>query len=243
MQPWRVRLVHLGMALAGLFALASAALLYGFLTLPSVADLPARVQATLARHGDHYTPLRDIPVALQEALIATEDERFYQNQGIDLIGLGRAALDDLRAGRVVEGGSTITEQLAKDVYVGNDDTVLRKLETMGLALKIAHRYSKQQVLELYLNRVYLGHGAYGVAAAAETYFDEPVSRLGLAECALLAGLPRAPLWDDPLVHPRQAEYRQAEVLDRMVEQGMISRAEAQQAKWRLQRLLSKTAIG
>lgn len=211
-----------------------------FASLPSVADLPARVQSRLSRHGESFTPLRDVPLNLQEALIVTEDERFYQNQGIDLIGLSRAIWDDLRAGRPIEGGSTLTEQLAKMVYVGNDSTIGRKLETMGIALKIAHTYSKDEVLALYLNEVYLGQGAYGVGAAARIYFHEPPRDLDLAECALLAGLPQAPSAYDPLAHPKLAELRQAEVLQRMVDQGVISRAEAASAQQTLQHDLTQT---
>jgi membrane peptidoglycan carboxypeptidase len=198
--------------------------------LPSVDDLGGRVQATLAAHDAPYTPLAEVPPALQQALILTEDEHFYQDAGIDPIGLGRAALDDLRAGRMIEGGSTLTEQLAKNVYVGQDSTIGHKLESMTLALEIGHRYSRRQLLEWYLNRVYLGDGAYGVGAAAQAYFHEPVDRLNLAECALLAGLPQAPEADNPLTHPRAAARRQAEVLARLVDAGVITSAQASAAQ-------------
>ncbi len=219
----------LGVGLAVLTIVAAWVVVW-FARLPSVGDLPTRVQATVVQHGGTFTPLGDVPLNLQQALIVTEDERFYQNQGIDLIGLSRAVWDDLRAGRPIEGGITLTEQLAKMVYVGNDNTIGRKLETMGIALKIAHTYSKNEVLALYLNQGYLGHGAYGVGAAARVYFHEPVRDLDLAECALLAGLPQAPSGYDPLVHPILAERRQAEVLQRMVDQGVISEAQAASAQ-------------
>ena len=235
----RLPMRFLSVFLLGLTILGAIALIVWFERLPSVADLPTRVQSTVARHGGAFTPIGDVPLNLQKALIVTEDERFYQNQGIDLVGLSRAIWDDLRAGRPIEGGSTLTEQLAKMVYVGNDNTIGRKLETMGIALKIAHTYSKNEVLALYLNQVYLGHGAYGVGAAAKVYFHEPVRNLDLAECALLAGLPQAPSGYDPLVHPNLAERRQAEVLQRMVDQSVISRAQAASAQQTLQRYLAQ----
>ena len=238
--PWQwSHLRFLGACLAVLTIFAAIVAVW-FARLPSVGDLPTRVQATVVQHGGTFTPVSDVPLNLQQALIVTEDERFYQNQGIDLIGLGRAVWDDLRAGRPIEGGSTLTEQLAKMVYVGNDNTIGRKLETMGIALEIAHRYSKAEVLTMYLNQVYLGHGAYGVGAAAKVYFHEPVRDLDLSECALLAGLPQAPSGYDPLVHPNLAERRQAEVLQRMVDQGVISRAQAASAQQTLQRDLTQT---
>ncbi|HLH74968.1 MAG TPA: biosynthetic peptidoglycan transglycosylase [Chloroflexota bacterium] len=231
----------IAVCLAGLTVLGVIALVIWFEQLPSVADLPTRVQSNLEQHHAAYTPLSEVPPDLQAALIVTEDERFYQNQGIDLIGLGRAIFDDLQAGRPIEGGSTLTEQLAKMVYVGNDNTIGRKLETLGLALKIAHAYSKDEVLTLYLNQVYLGHGAYGVGQASEVYFQQPVRRLDLAECALLAGLPQAPAAYDPLRHPDLAERRQAEVLQRMVDDGVISSAQAAEAQQTLQRILAREA--
>ncbi len=242
MDPLRRRRWRLlvGCTLIGLLILFVGVLFLWF-SLPSVSDLSSRVRTTLATHRATEVQLRDVPPLLQQSVIATEDERFYENHGVDLLGLARAVLDDVLSHRLVEGGSTITEQLAKMVYVGNDDTVGRKLETMALALKIAQRYSKGEVLTLYLNRVYLGHGAYGVGSAAKTYFHKDVGQLTLSECALIAGLPQAPSAYDPLIHPHQAEVRQAQVLDRLVDQRVISSTDARNAKESLRRWLSSSS--
>ena len=209
--------------------------------LPSVANLPARVRQTLAKHHAPYTPYATMPSRLVQAIVSTEDKRFWYDPGLDPIAIARATFDDLRAGSLIEGGSTITEQLAKNVYVGSDHSLRLKLESMGLALVIASRYSKREVLTLYLNRVYLGHGAYGVGAASTIYFHEPVSRLDLSECALLAGLPQAPSAYDPLVHPRAAERRQTEVLNLMLAHGFITTAQARHAERTLaQEIANKT---
>ena len=192
--------------------------------------LPARVRAGLAAHGGRYVPLSRIPRVLQEAIVAAEDERFYEHPGIDGLALGRAAIADLRAGRVVEGGSTLTEQLADVVLVGGDRTPVRRLITMVLALHIERWFSKARILELYLNAVYFGEGAYGVGRAAEVYFHRQVWALDLAQSALLAGLPRGPSEDDPLRHPEAALRRSGEVLAAMERTGAITHEEAVDAQ-------------
>jgi len=134
--------------------------------------------------------LEAIPSYLKAALLATEDQRFYSHSGIDIKGIGRAIISDIRAGRFVQGGSTITQQLAKTLFLTPRRTLLRKFKEAFLAFQLERRYTKDAILTLYFNQIYLGSGAYGVEAAAQLYFGKPVSALNLSECALLAGLPR-----------------------------------------------------
>jgi len=195
-----------------------------------VDDLDARVHGRLAHFGDPYTPIVEIPPIVQKATIVTEDERFYENQGIDVIGLGRSLLDDLTQFCLCEGGSTITQQLAKQIYLdGNNGTPSRKLRSILLSVKIERHYRKAQILEFYLNTAYYGHGAYGVGAAAQTYWQRPVGALDLAQAALLGGLPQAPSSYDPLEYSGAARARRSIVLTRLVDTGSISRVEAEVA--------------
>lgn len=176
-----------------------------------------------------YLPLSRIPRPLREAIIATEDARFYRHGALDLKGIGRALLRNLQAGRVVEGGSTITQQLAKILFLSPERTVGRKLREIEIAQELERRYKKDEILEAYLNVVYFGHGAYGVEAAAETYFGKSVGQLSLAEAATLAGLPRAPALYSPITHPDRALRRRAVVLERMVKAGYLTAARAKAA--------------
>ena len=188
-------------------------------------QLQARVHQIAAAHGG-YTPLPDIPRFLQRALIATEDRQFYHNEGIDFEGIARAFLVDLLHGRPVQGGSTITEQLVKDIFLTDAKTISRKLKQVVYAIMISQYIHKNTILALYLNEVYLGQGAYGVGSAAHIYFGVPSQRLTDAQCALLAGLPQAPSLYDPLAHYKLAKQRQWEVLQGMVQTGFISRSQA-----------------
>jgi len=173
--------------------------------------------------------LEEIPVYLRQATIATEDRRFYEHAGLDWRGIGRAVLRDIRARRFKEGGSTITQQLAKVLFLTPEKTISRKLREAILALQIERRYRKDEILELYLNQVYMGSGAYGVEAAANKYFDKHVWELGLAECALIAGLPRGPTIYSPLIDPEKALYRRATVLRGLRDTGYITDEQYDQA--------------
>jgi penicillin-binding protein 1A len=173
-----------------------------------------------------FVPLPSIPRALRDALIATEDKRFYSHFGLDPIGILRALYQNYRRGRFAEGGSTITQQLTKVLFLTPDKSLERKLKEAVLALELERRYSKDRILEMYLNQVYFGQGAYGVEAAARTYFGKPVSDLELGEAALLAGLPRAPSAYSPFDHPAAAKRRRDVVLNRMVEAGLLKPADA-----------------
>jgi penicillin-binding protein 1A len=173
-----------------------------------------------------FVPLQQIPPHLRNAIIAVEDARFYSHFGVDVRGILRAAYANFRHGRVVEGGSTITQQLAKVLFLTPDRRFSRKVKEALLALELEKRYSKDRLLELYLNQVYMGHGAYGVEAAARMYFGKSVQDLALSEAALLAALPRSPGNYSPFERPEVAQRRRAIVVGRLLEQGYIGEAEA-----------------
>ena len=173
--------------------------------------------------------LNKIPPYLIEALLATEDTRFYSHRGIDPRGIARALLTNLRTLRRAEGGSTITQQLAKVLFLTPEKSLARKMKEILLAFQIEREYPKDKILEMYFNQIYFGHGAYGVEAAAQTYFGKSVDDLNLAEAAMLAGLPRAPNTYSPIVDKERARRRRGVVLQRMVEEGFITTEQAEAA--------------
>src|SRR5438094_8504380 len=175
----------------------------------------------------HIVPLSQIAPSMRQATIAVEDRTFYQHGGLNLLRTGKAGLDDLIHLRLNQGGSTITQQLVKNIYLSGDRSVLRKLDEALLAVEIEHQYSKAQILEAYLNRIYYGNQAYGVEAAAETYFGKTASKLSLSEAALLAGLPQAPTALDPFTNLDGARARQRVVLEAMVKVGEMTAAQGQ----------------
>jgi penicillin-binding protein 1C len=179
-------------------------------------------------------PLSEIPLALQEATIATEDASFYSNPGVDGVGIVRALWINLTGGEVLAGGSTITQQVARNMLLDPEEraerTLLRKLRESILAWRLAQAYSKAEILELYLNQTYYGHLAYGVETAAQTFFGKRVQDLDLAEAALLAGLPQSPALYDPLLYPEAAQTRQTVVLELMAKQGYITEESARLAE-------------
>src|SRR5436309_9842103 len=177
----------------------------------------------------HVVPLSQVARAMQQATIAVEDRSFYQHGGLNLLRTGQAGLDDLLHLRFNQGGSTITQQLVKNIYLSEDRSVLRKLDEAILAVEIEHQYSKAQILEAYLNRIYYGNRSYGVEAAAQTYFGKPASQLSLAEASLLAGLPQAPTELDPITNFNGAKARQRVVLDAMVRNHAITPGQADSA--------------
>ena len=174
-----------------------------------------------------FVSLGQMPPARKQAIIATEDARFYSHFGVDPMGIARAVYQNFRRGRIVEGGSTITQQLAKVLFLTPDRSLERKLKEAVLAVELERRYSKDRILEIYLNQIYFGHGAFGVEAASRTFFGKGVSELSPGECALLAGLPKAPATYSPFDHPDAAKRRRVIVLTRMVDTGAIR---AEQAK-------------
>ena len=189
-----------------------------------ITDRKGAILADVGNHGDHRlaVKLKDIsPVAIQ-ATVAIEDKGFYTNPGFDIQGIIRAILDDIRAGHIVAGGSTITQQLAKQQFLTPDQTYARKVKEVALAYELSQAYSKDQIMELYLNKSFYGSQSYGIQAAAESYFHIPASKLDLAQSAVLAGLPQAPTEWNPVLHPDAARLRQTEVLQAMLRQNYIT---------------------
>ena len=174
-------------------------------------------------------PLSDIPKLLKEAFIAAEDARFFKHQGVDIISIVRAFFKNLEAGTIVQGGSTITQQVTKSFFLTPERSYKRKIKEAILAYRIDKTFTKAEILYLYLNQIYLGHGAYGVEAAAENYFGKSAKDLNLAECAMLAGLPQAPSRYSPFRNPERAKQRQIYVLNRMVGEGFITNIQATEA--------------
>lgn len=173
--------------------------------------------------------VKDIPENLKNAIIATEDKNFYKHDGYDLFGLARSTIANLQAGRVVQGASTITQQLARILFLSNEKTFDRKIKEIIIASRIEKTISKDQILEMYLNNVYLGSGAYGVAGAATIYFNKPLKDLSLAECALIAGLPQAPSIYSPFNDKELSKQRRSQVLSRMYKMRYITRQQYKQA--------------
>src|SRR5438067_576420 len=174
-------------------------------------------------------PLQEIPKPLVNAVIATEDSRFFEHRGVDFVGIARAVLTNLVSGRIRQGASTITQQLARSLFLSPKRDFDRKLREVLLALKIEQMLTKDQILELYLNQIYFGHGAYGVQSASQTYFNKDVGQLTVSESAFLAGLPKAPSDYSPYNHQQAAKRRQTVVLKRMTEEGFITPQQASQA--------------
>ncbi len=174
--------------------------------------------------------INQVPKNLQNAFVAVEDNRFYEHIGIDPRGIARALYANIRGREVSEGGSTITQQLAKNAYLTQDRTIARKVQEIFLALQLERQYTKQEILEMYLNQIYFGQGAYGVQAAAQTYFGKDVSDLTLNECAMLAGIPKSPNYYSPSNNMQAATERKATVLDQMVKYGYITNSQATKAK-------------
>jgi penicillin-binding protein 1A len=232
--------------LAALFALGLFVILLAvfaaLVTLPSLPSLetltdyrpkiPLRIYSAegllIGEFGEERREVVKIsaaPTQLKQAIIAAEDDRFYQHGGVDYIGILRAAYSNFTSGGVRQGASTITMQVARNFFLTKEKTLTRKFSEALLAFKIEHSLSKDEILELYFNQIYLGQRAYGFAAAAQVYFGKPLQKLDLAEAAMLAGLPKAPSRFNPVVNPKRAKTRQLYVLRRMQDLGYISKAE------------------
>lgn len=186
--------------------------------------------AELYVENRNLVDIKDIPEEVQDAFISVEDSRFYEHHGIDPQGILRAIYTDISSGSKAEGGSTITQQLAKRVFLSKDKTLLRKTKEAIIAINLERRYSKKQILEMYLNQVYFGQGAYGIQAAAQLYFNKDASELTPSEGALLAAIPKAPSTYSPIKHPEKAEKRRNLVLSLMANQGYITAEQAVQSK-------------
>ena len=242
----RILLWLVGLGLAGVFsvlAMVALALAMAFPNLPDISDLsdyrpklPLRVFSAdgdlIGEFGEerrNLTPIKDIPKVMTNAILAIEDARFYEHGGVDYVGVVRAGLANV--GRVKsQGASTITMQVARNVYLSSEKTFTRKIYEILLTFKLEHYLSKDQILEIYMNQIYLGNRAYGFAAAAETYFGKPLKDLTVAEAAMLAGLPKAPSAYNPVANPKRARSRQLYIIDRMLENNFITEEQAEAAK-------------
>src|SRR5512133_1684519 len=235
-----------GLLLAGVLSIliiVAIAMAVAFPNLPDISDLsdyrpklPLRVYSAegilVGEFGEerrHLTPIKNIPKVMVDAVLAIEDARFYEHGGVDYKGVMRAALANL--GRIKsQGASTITMQVARNVYLSTEKTYTRKIYEILLTFKLEHLLSKDQILEIYMNQIFLGNRAYGFAAAADTYFGKPMKDLTVAEAAMLAGLPKAPSAYNPISNPNRARSRQQYIIERMEENGFITAEEAEAAK-------------
>lgn len=193
-----------------------------------VIALKSAVNAKLDRKN--YINLNDIPLTMQQAIIATEDNRFYNHFGLDISSILRALLVNMQTGSIAEGGSTITQQLVKNLFLSQEQNFGRKAEEAILALDMELRYSKEEILEMYLNTIYFGSGSYGIGDASRNYFAKHPPNLNLAEASLLAGLPNAPSVYSPYVNLSAAKQRQSIVLSAMVKYGYIGPSLADEAR-------------
>lgn len=219
---WLKRLLRIGIAAAGLWII----LKIFFTTVYPIADIVrADVQKTVKQNGGIYRSIDQIPVQYQLAVVSTEDRRFYSHPGVDFWGIGRSLYINLKEGPV-QGGSTITQQLVKNTILSDERTLERKGKEMALALALETQMSKRQILELYINDIYYGNGAYGAEKAANVYFGRPLSDLSYPEWSLLAGLPNAPSVYNPYSSFDLSKQRQREVLQNLVETGHLSEKEA-----------------
>jgi penicillin-binding protein 1A len=233
----------LAAALASLLMVVGLAMVMAYPNLPDVSDLadykpklPLRVFTAdgqlMGEFGEerrNLTPIAEIPQVMKNAILAIEDNRFYQHGGVDYIGIMRAGLANL--GRLKsQGASTITMQVARNVYLSSEKTYTRKIYEILLTHKLEHLLSKDQILEIYMNQIFLGNRAYGFASASETYFGKPLKDITIAEAAMLAGLPKAPSAFNPIVNPKRARSRQLHIIERMHENGYITEEQALQAK-------------
>jgi penicillin-binding protein 1A len=229
-------------AFAGFFSLiigVSSVYLYLAPSLPSVESLkniqlqtPLRIYSSddklIAEFGEkrrNPVAFEDVPASFYNALIAAEDENFHQHTGVDLKGLARAAYELITTGKKRSGGSTITMQVAKNYYLSSAKTFTRKFTEILLALHIEQELTKNEILELYVNKMYLGKRAYGVESAAQVYYGKSIKELNLAQLAMIAGLPQAPSAANPINNPERARYRRNYVLARMFTAGYITQAE------------------
>jgi penicillin-binding protein 1A len=235
-----------GMAAAGALAvllLVAIALAVAYPNLPEISGLtdyrpklPLRIYSAdavlLGEFGEErrtFTPIAQIPKVMQDAVLAIEDSRFFEHSGVDYRGILRAALENLRESRS-QGASTITMQLARNFYLSSEKTFTRKIYEILLALKIETLLTKEQILEVYMNQIFLGQRAHGFAAASEIYFGKPLKDVTVAEAAMLAGLPKAPSAYNPISNPRRATVRQRYIIDRMLDNGFITAEQHEAAR-------------
>jgi penicillin-binding protein 1A len=245
---WLVKLFLWGSGIAaagvlGIFMVVAVALAVAYPNLPDISDLsdyrpklPMRVYSAdgvlIGEFGEErrsLTPIKDIPKVMKDAVLAIEDARFFSHGGVDYLGVIRAGLANVGRAKA-QGASTITMQVARNVYLSAEKTYTRKIYEILLTFKLEHLLSKDQILEIYMNQIFLGNRAYGFAAASEAYFGKPLKDISIAEAAMLAGLPKAPSAYNPIVNPKRARARQLYIIERMEDNGFITSAQAIAAK-------------
>jgi len=224
--PTPVNIRRIGAVIAVLAAVVAPVVVTLWVSTPDVSDVQQRVAAVTREHGVVLLRPDQVPDLLAQAVVATEDSRFYSHHGLDTVGLARAVVYDATNRCLCEGGSTITQQLVKQLYLNNSDRGRDKVTDMVLALKVEQVLSKQQIMADYLSEIATGFGRYGVAAAACAYFHAPLGNLTVGQYALLAGVTQAPSVYDPTVNPSAAEQRRSAVLRDMVNERYITAAQA-----------------
>ena len=190
----------------------------------NIATLTKKINGIQSQ--ENYTKLSEIPQTYVNAVIAVEDHRFYEHIGIDIIAIGRATFNDIKAMRFLEGGSTVTQQLAKNIYFTQEKKITRKIAEVFMTFEIEKRYDKDEILELYINTIYYGNGYYNIKDASLGYFGKLPKDLSDGECIMLAGIPNAPSVYNPKVNPELARQRQKQVIQKMIKYGKLSESEA-----------------
>ena len=192
----------------------------------ALEQMPLSKKVASIREKENYTKIDEIPQIYKDAVISVEDHRFYKHNGVDLIAIGRAFVNDIKAMKFVEGGSTITQQLSKNIYFTQEKKITRKIAEVFMAFEIEKEYDKDQILELYLNTSYFGDGYYTVKEACKGYFNKELKEMTDYECILLAGIPNAPSVYAPTKNPELAIQRQKQVMNKMVEYEYLTQEEA-----------------
>lgn len=192
----------------------------------AIEQVPLEQKVESIKSKKNYTDIEEVPQIYKNAVISVEDHRFYTHNGIDIIAIGRATINDIKAMEFVEGGSTITQQLSKNIYFTQEKKITRKIAEVFMAFEIEKNYEKDEILELYINTSYFGNGYYTLKEAAKGYFDKNLNEMSDSELILLAGIPNAPSVYAPTVNPGLAKQRQKQVINKMIEYGYLSTTQA-----------------
>lgn len=192
----------------------------------AIEQIPLSQKVESIKSKKNYTNIEDVPQIYKNAVISVEDHRFYEHSGIDIIAIGRAIINDVKAMEFVEGGSTITQQLSKNIYFTQDKKMVRKVAELFMSFEIEKNYEKDEILELYINTSYFGNGYYTLKEAAKGYFNKELNEMTDSELILLAGIPNAPSVYAPTKNPGLAKQRQKQVINKMIEYGYLTRTQA-----------------
>lgn len=191
----------------------------------AIQEMPIQEKVEEIRQKENYTELSELPQIYINAVISVEDHRFYEHNGIDVIAIGRAIINDIKAMSFVEGGSTITQQIAKNEYFTQEKKITRKVAEVFVAFELEKQYTKNEILELYINTIYFGNGYYNIKDAAKGYFGKSITNLSDSECIMLAGIPNAPSVYAPTQNPELTKQRQKQVAEKMVKYGYLTENE------------------